>query len=174
MKEFTEDEKIIARNINKRYKWMARNKDGMLCVYPTMPVKKEDAKRWSTGFYDVCRADFLLSRELFKPIKWEDDKPTLIKNIYDPQVLDDVEKAYLKIVLKPFHDKVVYVVKYGHILIDEDTRKKEYLLIQLYDRTLEFCDRTLEFPDFDSGKMYSGMERNKEYTLDELGITYDD
>lgn len=174
MKKFTEDEKIIARNINKIYKWMARNKDGALLFYPTAPVKKEDKKRWTNSSCDVCRADCLLSRELFKSIKWEDTYPTMISDIYNQQILDDVEREYLKTVLKPFHDKVANVIKYGHILIDDSKCKKEYLLIQLYDRTLRFCDRTLEFPDFDSGKMYSGMERNKEYTLDELGITYDD
>ena len=44
--------------------------------------------------------------------------------------------------------------------------EKEYLFIKLYDGTLTF-------PDFDSGKMYVGMEREHPYSLRELGITYD-
>ena len=168
MKEFTNDEKIIARNIDKRYKWMARDKDGILCVYPTMPVKEEDATGWSTGFYDVCRVDFLLSRELFKPIKWEDDEPTRIRDIYDPQILDDTEREYLKTVLKPFYEKVVYVAKYRvPSASGKDGCSKEQLSIAFYSGGFVF-------PDFDAGKMYSGMELGKKYKLDELGITYDD
>lgn len=167
MSKFTDDEKVIARNIDKRYKWMARDKDGILCVYPTMPVKEEDATGWSTGFYDVCRVDFLLSRELFKPIKWEDNEPTRISDIYDPQILDDVEREYLRNVLKPFHDGVKYVVKHrdANAHFDENTHDQEFLFISLEDGTFTF-------PDFDEGKMYSGMEIDKKYKLDEIGITY--
>lgn len=167
MKKFTEDEKAIARNIDKRYEWMARDKDGELYVFFDKPFKNE-----SGGFFGGNRmwcdcVSELFDCGLFESVRWEDDEPTRISDIYNPPVLDDVEKKYLKAVLKPFHDKVVYAVKYGHILNDDGTYRKEYLFVRL-------CDTALEFPDFDSRKMYSGMERNKEYTLDELGITYDD
>ena len=32
MKKFTEDEKVIAKNIDKTYKWIARNSNGCLGV----------------------------------------------------------------------------------------------------------------------------------------------
>ena len=45
MKTFTEDEKIIARNIDKEYQWMARDSDrkkkraiGTLLVMTTFPL----------------------------------------------------------------------------------------------------------------------------------------
>lgn len=161
---FTEYEKIIARNINKKYKWIARDYDGSLWVFMNKPNKVRGNWYESSTEANLLRA-FI---HMFSSIKWEDDEPTLIKDIYDPQILDEQEREYLNTILKPFHEKVDYVVKFGDSLIDEDdgnSYRKEYLYIKLYDGQLSF-------PDFDPGKMYSGMEVDKKYKLDELGIKY--
>ena len=103
---------------------------------------------------------------MFSSIKWVDDEPTRISDIYNPPVLNNAEWEYLKTVLKPFHDEVEYVKKLHDYIIDGGTSyNREFLFIQ-------FHDGKLEFPDFDSGEMYCGMELNKKYKLDELGITY--
>lgn len=163
MKKFTEDEKIIARNINKEYEWMARDSDGCLYIYMKKPTKFEGCWYASTGF-----GEFYVFNHMFKSIKWEDDEPTRIRDIYDPQILDDVERKYLKTILKPFHEKVDYVAKNSRNIFGNNYIR-EYLYIQFHDQ-----DGKFEFPDFDSGKMYSRMERWKKYKLDELGITYED
>ena len=75
---------------------------------------------------------------------------------YKPPILDDVEKAYLSAVIKPFRKKVGYVKKI-------DCGKKEFLKIYLEDDNIPF-------PFFTKGKMYKGMEANKKYTLKELGL----
>lgn len=160
MKKFTNDEKIIAKNINKEYKWMARDKSGILYAYQDMPIKRE-IRYWDSDNFICISAMF---RELFEQIKWEDDKPTRISDIYDPQVLDDVERKYLKMVLKPFHDKVTCVEKLHSYTIG-GTYNNEFLHIKL-------CDGEFTFPDFNREKMYTGMELSKKYTLKELGITY--
>lgn len=162
MKEFTEDEKVIAMHINKKYKWIARNSSGSLIICTRKPIKYE--KSWCVGRIDEYNS-ITEFEHIFKSIRWEDDKPTLIKDIYDPQILDDVERKYIKMVLRPFHDEVEYVEKLEDYLIDGRTCGKQYLFIKLYDGTLTF-------PDFDAGKMYIGMELSKKYTLKELGITY--
>lgn len=164
MKEFSEDEKTIAKNINKEYKWMARDKSGILFAYQDMPIKRE-IRFWDSDSSICISAMFNL--ELFEQIKWEDDKPTRIRDIYDPQVLDDTEREYLKTVLKPFHDDVKYVVKHrdANAHFDENTHDQEFLFISV-------GDGALIFPDFDEGKMYFGMEVDKKYELHELGITY--
>lgn len=167
---FTEDEKIIARNIDKKFEWMARDKNGTLFFYSFRPVKKEEIKKWGNNSREYAEyvSTILFNRELFKSIKWEDDEPTRISDIYNPQILDEAEREYLKTVLAPFHDEVDYVVKFGDSIIDEDdgdSYRKEYLYIKLYDGQLSF-------PDFDPGKMYSGMKPDKKYKLEELGITY--
>ena len=153
MKEFTNDEKIIAKNIDKEYKWMARDSDGNLCVYEERPKKEGDY--WFYNNYE-CIYSF---NHLFSAIKWEDEEPTLISDIYNPQVLDNAEREYLKMVLKPFHGVVEYVKK-------NKNDDKEYLFIPFSGNGALF------FPDFDSGTRYSGMELGRAYSLDELGITY--
>lgn len=75
---------------------------------------------------------------------------------YKPPVLDDVEKAYLSAVIKPFREKVGHVKKI-------DCGKKEFLKIYLEDDNIPF-------PFFTKGTMYKGMECEKEYTLEELGL----
>ena len=161
MKTFTEDEKIIARNIDKGYKWIARDSNGNLGVYKGKTKKK--------GYYWYSDGDDYLCcfNHLFPAIKWEDEEPTRISDIYNPQILDDAEREYLKTVLKPFHEAVKYVEKLPEHVFDEDNRSKEYLVIAFYGRG------AFSFPDFYAGEMYSGMELDKEYELDELGITYE-
>ena len=75
---------------------------------------------------------------------------------YKPPILDDVEKAYLSAVIKPFREKVGYVKKI-------DCGKREFLKIYLEDDSIPF-------PFFTKGTMYKGMEADKEYTLEELGL----
>ena len=77
---------------------------------------------------------------------------------YKPPVLDDVEKAYLSAVIKPFREKVEYVYK---ICLEID--KREYLEISLENGVISF-------PCFEKGTMYKGMELSKPYTLEELGL----
>ena len=75
---------------------------------------------------------------------------------YKPSVLDDVEKAYLSAVIKPFRKRVECVRKMV-------LKKEEFLKIYLEDETILF-------PFFAKGTMYKGMEAYKEYTLEELGL----
>lgn len=164
MSKFTNDEMLVAKNISKEYKWIARDKSGLLCAFALKPHKDFIFGIWES-ISQMCDMDAF--GWMFKSIIWEDNEPTLISDIYNPQILDDVEREYLKTILKPFHKKVRYVVKFVDSPLCEDIYSKERLFIVL--RGGRFA-----FPSFDAGKMYSGMERNKKYTLDELGITYDD
>lgn len=166
MKEFTEDEKIIARNIDKNFEWMARDRDGCLYIFDEKPKKLLNV--WNVIFDGLpCRFVKLVTfSHMFSSVKWEDDEPTRISDIYNPQILDDIEREYLKTVLKPFYEKVVYVAK---IIVPsvsgKDGCSKERLFIA-------FSSEGFTLPEFDPGKMYSGMKLGKKYKLDELGITY--
>lgn len=77
---------------------------------------------------------------------------------YDPKILDEKEKEYLSAVIKPFRKKVRYIEKRFW------TPNLEYLSIRLKNN--EF----FAFPNFKKGKMYKGMEHDKYYTLEELGL----
>ena len=97
---------------------------------------------------------------LFQSIKWADNEPTYIEDIINPQILDDDEKRYLKGVIRPFKDKVMYITKRS--VISDSTI--EYISIQLAG------DEYIWLPRFKKGTMYKGMEPDHRYTLEELGL----
>ena len=76
---------------------------------------------------------------------------------YDPKILTDKEKAYLSAVVKPFKGKVKTVEKVSF------GGEEEYLKI-LFEMDL------MSLPFFAKGTMYKGMEANKRYTLEDLGL----
>ena len=84
------------------------------------------------------------------PFKWLCEE-------YKEPILDDVEKDYLSAVIKPFRKRIKYIVirKIG---------SKQFVHIELYGE-----DR-MSFPNFKENTMYKGMEPNKHYSLDELGL----
>ncbi len=76
---------------------------------------------------------------------------------YKPQILDDVEKAYLSAFIKPFRKRIEYIEKIGFANSDQ------FLSVTLEN---DYCG----LPNFKEGTMYRGMELNKHYTLEELGL----
>ena len=78
------------------------------------------------------------------------------------QILNEKEKEYLSNVIKPFRDRVNYIIKTENSL-------GEYITI--HSRLYTGChhDVTL-LPEFEKGAMYKGMEINKRYNLEELGL----
>lgn len=77
-------------------------------------------------------------------------------------ILDEAEKRYLSNVIKPFYNTVKYICKY------DNGSKYQYIYIYYYE--LDGSGRFIEFPSFKKGTMYKGMESEKKYTLDELGL----
>lgn len=78
---------------------------------------------------------------------------------YKPTILTEKEKAYLSAVIKPFRKDIKYITKKDFVI-----KAKEYLLIKMHDLN------TAGLPLFEKGTMYKGMEVNKRYTLEELGL----
>lgn len=78
-------------------------------------------------------------------------------------ILDDIEKEYLSAVIKPFRNRVICIIK-NKCLPDE------YLRIHLKHYTGKDANEIIYLPCFKNGLMYKGMEINKEYTLEELGL----
>lgn len=75
------------------------------------------------------------------------------------EILDEAEKEYLRAVIKPFREKYhTYITKQKIYVGDER--------VQIY-----FIKYTvIKLPFFKAGTMYKGMELNKDYTLEELGL----
>ena len=96
--------------------------------------------------------------------KWKIDYFTLtsILNgkamIIKKPILDDVEREYLSNVIKPFRDRIEYIIKnsaYSPI---------EWITIKYKD------GGATNLPLFEKGTMYQGMEVNKKYSLEDLGL----
>ena len=83
---------------------------------------------------------------------------------YKEPILDDVEKSYLRSVVKPFRGKVNYIYK-------TSCGKKRYY-IRIVVRSVLFPNGldSMQFPAFTGETMYKGMKLNKAYTLKELGL----
>ena len=78
---------------------------------------------------------------------------------YKEPILDDVEKEYLSAVIKPFRNRVKYIVKtYGV------SEARQFIRIIMHDG--EYSN----LPFFKGGTMYNGMKVDKQYTLQELGL----
>lgn len=75
------------------------------------------------------------------------------------EILDEQEKKYLRGVIRPFRDRVKSIRK-----IKGFSNDKEYI-----DIGLNGIDKMC-LPDFKKGTMYKGMELEKKYTLEELGL----
>ena len=75
----TPTEKIILKNVDKKYKYIARDGNGSLYLYDYEPTYK-----WLTIWQcEGCftAVDFYAYNHLFKFIKWEDEKPYSISDL---------------------------------------------------------------------------------------------
>ena len=82
-KQFTDNELFILKNIDKKYKWIAKDKNGLICTFVSKPIKTE--KLWSDGWsngesYASLEA---IKNSLFTEIKWEDEEPVYIDDYVD-------------------------------------------------------------------------------------------
>ena len=103
------------------------------------------------GLKDNCG-----NRLLGKIVKIEEPEYT---TVYEAKVeiLDEVEKRYLRGVIRPFRDKVKYIV------LKSLCSNEAYILIKLENDVINL-------PVFEINTMYKNMEEEKEYTLEELGL----
>lgn len=88
-------------------------------------------------------------------LKW------LLEEYKESAVLDDVEREYLSAVIKPFRKKVKHIVKINLFGSPEEQ------FIRIVIGNLDF----INLPNFNKNTgMYRGMEVDKLYSLEELGL----
>ena len=88
------------------------------------------------------------------------ERPVKYETIYEiKEILDEKEKEYLGSVIKPFRDRIKSIRKCSYY-----DRKKCWIDINLIN------NESIPFPFFNKNAMYKGMELDKEYTLEELGL----
>lgn len=77
---------------------------------------------------------------------------------YKPEILDKVEKKYLSEVIRPFREEVIDITKMKDLV-----RYRDFIRIQV-------GDEYMFLPRFEKDTMYKGMEPEKRYTPEELGL----
>ena len=86
------------------------------------------------------------------------EKGQVIEKEDKREILDEVEKEYLRAVIKPFRKKINYISK----------NRLEYNKFEFI--SIELRGDSMTFPNFKKNTMYKGMMPGKEYTLEELGL----
>lgn len=119
---FSLEEQIILNNIDRKWKYIARDYDGKLFLYENKP-KKSEVGSWIHGDKAV---GFGLFTHLFENITWEDEEPTKIergtlKNV-DPKeksaerVFNQIE--FIKIWKNGMHDEFERLSRKGLVKHD--------------------------------------------------------
>lgn len=145
---FTKTEKTILGALPPKYKYIFRSRGGNLRI----------SERFD-GIDDYLPIPVF--NHLFKNVM-ADGEPIRFRE----PILDDTEREYLKAVFKPFASRIEWVKKQR---CNEMWEGMEY--IQAFIK--KPAGDNAQLPVFKAGTMYKGMNLNKAYTLDELGITYD-
>lgn len=162
MSKYSEIEIQTANNLLKEgYKWIVRENCGIVYAYKNKPRKNYCRnKGGDTWHYDAY--DFICEKyvPIFQSITCDDAEPISLESIVHPQILDDAEKRYLSAVIRPFRNKVLYIRKSGSV----EGMNEEYISIHLIKYDIS-C-----LPNFKRGTMYKGMEIDRQYTLEELGL----
>lgn len=156
MEIFTDVEKRILEATDKRYKWIARDKDKRLYTYEIKPHRNKVDEVFDVRFGNYDLFDKCVSDVLFSDVTWE-NSPIQYR---DSELLTPKEREYLKLVFKPFASDIMHVQK----MRSDDT---EYIVARTYKDSMIF-------PYFTKGTMYKRMKPETQYTLKELGIEYNE
>ena len=80
-KQFSQDTLNFFKCIDKRCKYIAKDKNGAICVYDSRPIKNE--KWWDNDewFYRLAA----IKDSLFDEILWEDEEPVYIDDYVNRQ-----------------------------------------------------------------------------------------
>lgn len=116
--------------------------------------KIDDNGGWMFDFDDI---EYVVKQKHFKSLPSNYTGTIEVENGFIKEILDETEKRYLKAVIRPFKDKVEFIFK-------TECKDGYYIKILLNNND------AMVLPNFKKGTMYNGMEKNKKYTLKELGL----
>ena len=77
--KLTEEERIILKNINEHFEYIARNEDNRLYLYEKKPRKIDYG--WQMNDDRAYFVDFYMYDNLFQFIQWGDEEPYLIEDL---------------------------------------------------------------------------------------------
>lgn len=122
-------------------------------------IKEDDGRGFPRWVFSLEDIEYVVKQKHFKSLPNNYTGTIEVENgfIQEKEILDDEEKRYLKAVIRPFKNRVRYILKKD--CYDGDC----YISIEL-------DDENINFPYFKKETMYNGMEEDKRYTLKELGL----
>lgn len=85
--------------------------------------------------------------------------------LYKEPILTEEEKEYLSNVIKPFKNRVCYIIKYKNLC----ALNEEYIRICVRSYNNEL-DEDINLPLFVKGSMYKNMQEERRYSLRALGL----
>lgn len=108
-------------------------------------------------FFDEDRQTWLTDFSLMRVLNGQYE-------IIERPILDEAEREYLDAVVKPFRNKVISITK----LDSEEMNGYEYICIE----HREVCNERyfINLPCFKKGTIYKGMETDKAYSMEDLGL----
>ena len=128
---------------------------------------KDDKDSYENLGYGRKTSDFVNLKDnccsLGKIIKIEEPEYKIVYRC-KPEILDKVEKRYLKCVIEPFRNNIKCIVKHNYLISPSLDKYYEGINIIMKDTQI------IEFPFFKVDTMYKNMKIDKEYSLEELGI----
>lgn len=80
------------------------------------------------------------------------------------EILDKQEKEYLRNLIRPFRDRVINIIK------ENDNNGEAFITITVKRFNDKDRKEAIMLPYFKKHTMYKGMELDKSYTLEELGL----
>ena len=91
---------------------------------------------------------------------------------YKEPILDEEEKAYLSAVIKLFKANVTGICKLRRDIRRDKGCNRGFYYIRIYaeSRLSEIRPEVIDLPLFEIDTMYKGMDTNKRYSLEELGL----
>ena len=138
-------------------------------------IKLNKGDKLTLCYYDGQSETFIIDNDDINRIEvdapkiryYKIERPVKYETIYEApkEILDKEEKEYLEHFLRPFKDRVNFIRKEGvelHYPTDKYITENIYIDIDK--------DTYSILPKFEKGKYYKGMELDKKYTLDELGL----
>lgn len=116
---------------------------------------KKHNKEYHDVVISICIPK-LNKEEMIKLLEIEKDYTAKLTLEVEESILDEEERDYLKSVIRPFRNRVKCISKHN-------SYSNEYICIEL-------VGEYLNLPFFKKGTMYKGMERGKEYSVEDLGL----
>lgn len=136
-------------------------------------VTPDEFKKWNNGYCFGKSCEMCIFRNVncaaYDGNSWAYNKDFYSDKFLDqtieveaPDALTKEEKKYLSAVIKPFRDRVTHIKKKAWT-----TPKRKYIEIEYRENEVIHA---LCFPDLPNDEMYKGMEDNRPYKLEELGL----